>query len=75
MDDCPTSLTTIKYLALTEEFLVDLFLDRPLLRPILFGYRSNIPNKLNYHSIVEEVAYERWDIAVYRKYLWDADFY
>ena len=45
-------------------------LDRPRLRPILFGSHLNMIYELNYHSFISKVACGRWDITVYRTYLW-----
>ena len=74
-DDSPDSLATIKHSAATGEYLFDMSLDGPRLRPILFGFRDNLYYELNYHSFVGEVACGWWSIAACRKYLWGVLFY
>ena len=49
-------LAAIKNLAATSEFLFDLSLDGPRLRPVLFGSRANMSYQRDYHSFVEKVA-------------------
>ena len=74
-DDSSDSIAAMNYLADTGEFLFDLSLDGPRLRPVLFGSRSNLPYKSDYHSFVGEVACGRWSISACRKYLWGTQFY
>ena len=74
-DDSSDSIAPMKYLAVSSEFLFDLSLDRPRLRPVLFGSRSNLSYDSNYHSFVGEVARGRWIIVACRKYLWGSQFY
>ena len=42
LDDSSASITAMKHLADTGEYLFDLYLDRTRPRPVLFGYRSNL---------------------------------
>ena len=75
LDEFSASLACIKYLTLNVEYLFDLSLDEPRLRPVLFESHSNITYERNYHSFVDEAACGRWAIATYRTYLWDTKFY
>ena len=74
-DASPTSLATKKHLVTTSECLFDLSLDGPRLRPVLFGYRGILPYESKNRSFFGEVAYGRWRITVYRKYLWSSQYY
>ena len=74
-DDSSDSIAVITYIADTGECLFGLSLDRPRLRPVLCGSRSNLFYESDYHSFVGEVACGRWRIAVCRKYLWGSQFY
>ena len=62
-DDSPDSLAAITHLAATGEYLFDILLDGPRLRPVLFGSRANLSYERNYHFFVGEVACGRWSIA------------
>ena len=73
-DDSPIFLAAIKHLAVTGEFLFDMSLDGPRLRPVLFGSRSNLSYDRSYHSFVGEVACGRCSIAACRRYLWGSLF-
>ena len=56
LDDSSASITAMKHLADTGEYLFDLYLDRTRPRPVLFGYRSNLSDESDYHSFVGEIA-------------------
>ena len=51
-DDSLESLAAIKHLATSGECLFDVSLNGPRLRPVLFGYLSNMSYELDYHSFV-----------------------
>ena len=67
LDDSPDYLAAVAHLTTTGEYLFDVSLDGPILRPVLFGSRANLSYERNYHSFVREVACRRWSIAVCRK--------
>ena len=55
-DDYSASLATIKHLSFTGECSFELSLDKPRLRPVLFGSRSNMTYERNYLFFASEVA-------------------
>lgn len=73
-DYSPQFLVALKVLDNTGECTVDLTLDCPLLRFMLFGSRSNQTEEI-YHSFVGDVAFGIWVIFSCRTYLREREFY
>ena len=69
LDDSLDSLAAIKHLVATCEFLFEVSLDGPKLRPVLFGSSASMSYERDYHSFVGEVACARWSIATCRRYI------
>lgn len=68
--DSPQSLTALKLLEDTGEYISYIFLDGPRLHPLLFRSRSNHNFEEHYHSFVGEIVCGIWAIFCCRKYMW-----
>ena len=64
-----------EHLQKTGEYLFNLSLDRPFLKPLSFGSRACTDIEKNFHSFVGEAACRRWNIVKNRRYLWGGHFY
>ena len=72
-DDASVKATdTIKK---TGEFLFDLDMEGPRLKPIKYGSRACTTSKKLFRSFIGETAAGRWGIGQNRKFLWDNFFY
>ena len=54
----------------TGEFLFDLEMDGPRLKPIKYGSRACSTSKKWFHSFIGEAAAGKWGIGQNRKFLW-----
>ena len=75
LDNSPESLTALKHLIEIRECRFELSLDRPWIRPILFGSRSNLSFEEYYYFVVSKITSDRRSIIHNHCYLWRKTFY
>ena len=73
--DDDLSIAATKLLLKTGEFLFDLEMDGPRLKPVKYGSRACTTSEKWFHSFVGEAAAGRWGIGQNRKFLWGNQFY
>ena len=59
----------------TGEFLLDIDMEGPRIKPIKYGSRACTTSEKWFHSFIGEAAAGRWGIGKNRKFLWGNFFY